>query len=132
MAYLAFAENAAGCATAPLPALATATGFSALEWSVIGIARRDRLSTLRQPGRRMARVRTVLFGERPNPRLADTRLEALRRIAVLSWHHGYTVDSDEVRAFLNAGFDIRQYELLVDSIAADRARMTGARARRAA
>lgn len=130
MAYLAFAETAAGYADLPLDGGRTAT-LSALEWSVVALARRDSLSTLRQPGR-IAMAMGTLFGERPNPRLADPRLEALRRIAVLSWHHGYTVDGDEVRAFLNAGFDLRQYELVVDSIAADRARATSARARRAA
>lgn len=130
MAYLAFAETAAGCADLPLDSGRTAT-LSALEWSVVALARRDSLSSLRQPGR-IAMAMGTLFGERPNPRLADPRLEALRRIAVLSWHHGYTVDGDEVRAFLDAGFDLRQYELVVDSIAADRARATSARARRAA
>ncbi|MEZ0496191.1 hypothetical protein [Sphingomonas sp. IW22] len=130
MAYLAFAETAAGCADLPLDGGRTAT-LSALEWSVVALARRDSLSSLRQPGR-IAMAMGTLFGERPNPRLADPRLEALRRIAVLSWHHGYTVDGDEVRAFLDAGFDLRQYELVVDSIAADRARATSARARRAA
>ena len=37
-------------------------------------------------------------------------------MAVLSWHHGYSVPSNEVRAFLAAGYTPDQYELMVDSI----------------
>ncbi len=94
--------------------------LTALEWSVVTLAERDRLGSLRTPGR-MAMAMALLFGERTNPQLADPRLEALRRIAVLSWHHGYTVPSVEVRAFQAAGFTPDQYELVVDSIALGRA-----------
>lgn len=89
--------------------------LSALEWLVVAIARRDRLSSLRTPGR-MAMALGTLFGNGRNPRLADPRLEALRRIAVLSWRRGYTVPGHEVRAFLAAGYTPEQYELVVDSI----------------
>jgi hypothetical protein len=59
----------------------------------------------------------TLFGRsRPNPRLADQRLEALRRVAVLGWHYGYTIPTEELRAFLAAGFSLDQYELVQDSI----------------
>lgn len=123
MAYLAFAEGVAGGVTALAPApqlkLVETPRFSALEWSVIALARRDRLSTLRTPGR-VAVAMGRLFGERHNPRLADPALEALRRMAVLTWHHGYSVASEEVRSFTDAGFTLDQYELMVTSIAADR------------
>lgn len=131
MGYLAFAETAAGSAVAPISYAAPEARFSALEWSVIALARRDGLSSLREPGRISAAM-GVLFGERPNPRLADPKLEVLRRLAVLSWHHGYTVPGEAVRAFLDAGFSARQYELMVDSIAVDRERRSAARASRAA
>lgn len=127
MAYLAFAETAGG-ASAPIPFFtqapapaAPAASFSALEWSVVALAERDRVSSLRTPGA-MAVALGALFGERPNPRLADERLEALRRMAVLSWHHGYTVPSREIAAFVGAGFTLDHYELLVDSIGVARAR----------
>jgi hypothetical protein len=133
MGYLAFAETAAGSAVAPVsfaPAAEPAR-FSPLEWSVIALAKRDRIASLREPGR-ISTAMGLVFGERPNPRLADPRLEALRRLAVLSWHYGYTVPGDAVRGFLSAGFTARQYELMVDSIAADREKSSAARARRAA
>lgn len=122
MAYLAFAETAVGSAAAPAPVrLQPRPAFSPLEWSVIALARRDRIASLREPGR-IAVAMGVLFGERPNPRLADPKLEALRRMAVLSWLYGYEVDTSEIRRFVQAGYDLRQYELMVDSIAADKAR----------
>ena len=54
--------------------------LGALEWLVVAIARRDRFSSLRRPGRLSTALRSV-FGS-PNPMLADERLEALRRMAV--------------------------------------------------
>ncbi|MDE0879028.1 MAG: hypothetical protein OSB00_10265 [Sphingomonas bacterium] len=153
MAYLAFQENIGDQPTALPPSmsasLAPSTGsvmrdvsgpitdigttlsastprLSALEWSVVALAERDRLSTLRVPGR-MAVAMRILFGDSPNPQLADPRLEALRRIAVLSWHHGYTIPSFEVSAFLAAGFSNDLYELVVDSISRGRARASARR-----
>jgi len=123
MAYVAFAEGIGGATHNPaldLRPLPSATaGFTALEWSVIAIAQGDRLHTLRQPSR-MGMALGALFGERHNPRLADPRLEALRRIAVLGWHHGYAVPEREVAGFVEAGFSNAHYELLMGSIAAGR------------
>ena len=90
-----------------------------LERSVIGIARQDGLSTLRQPGR-LSRWLGVLFGVRISPQLADPKLEALRRIAVLSWKRGYAIASAEVKAFLAVGYTPAFYELVVDTIASAR------------
>jgi len=128
MAYLACAEagmSAPGEAVTLTPrADTTPARLTALEWSVVAIARKDRLSSLRSPGR-MSIALGVLFGEGHNPRLADPRLEALRRMAVLTWHNGYTVPPHEVRAFLAAGFSADQYELMVDSIGVARRRSDG-------
>ena len=118
MGYLAFSEIGGGGAVAERAPAAEPARLSALEWSVVAIAWGDRLSSLRQPGR-LARAMGAVFGGH-NPRLADTRLEALRRMAVLTWHHGYTVPPHEVRAFGAAGYSDEQYELLVDSIGAAR------------
>lgn len=126
MASLNFAaaDGAAPLATeAPTSA---ARGFSGLEWSVIAIARRDRLASLKEPGR-VATALGTLFGTWQNARLADGRLEALRRIAVLAWHKSYAVPLSELRAFLAAGFSLDQYETLQTSIGRGRARMTTSR-----
>ena len=114
MAYLAKIEPS-GSAPIALPALASAKpGFSPLEWSVIRLARVDRLWTIRPAGR-LRRFWNWLLG-RGNPELANERLEALRRIAVLTWHFGFTVPGEDVRDFLSAGFTADQYELMAASI----------------
>jgi hypothetical protein len=134
MAYLSFTElNADGLATAqpgqiatefapsadPIPGAAPAPRLSALEWSVVALAAKDPLSSLRTPGR-MAIAMGALFGDRRHPALADPRLEALRRIAVLGRHQGYTVSPSEIRAFVAAGFSEDHYELVIDSLNAAR------------
>lgn len=130
MAYLAFTETQGGQRAAdPAPTAATRSvtpterepALSALEWSVVALAERDRLSTLRTPSR-IAVALGTLFGERANPRLADARLETLRRTAVMSWHYGFNVPTRIISDFVAAGFSAAQYELLVDSVEAARAK----------
>ncbi len=120
MAYLNFSEisGAPVVATAPRKA---AAGLTSLEWSVVALAQRDGLASLGQPGRMAMALGVIFGGDRPNPRLADTRLEALRRIAVLAWRRGYAVPVSELRAFLAAGFSDEQYEVLQASISRGRA-----------
>lgn len=125
MAYLmpdadytpARAASAPAPVTAPIadPTAGPIARLSGLEWSVVALARNDRLSSLRRPGR-MALALGILFKQPHNPMLADERLEALRRMAVLAWHHGYTVPSEELKRFLRAGFSPDQFELMMESI----------------
>ncbi len=89
--------------------------LSALEWAVVALARQDTLASLREPGR-LSVALGQLFGRKANPRLADPRLEALRRMAVLSWHHRFAVPAQEVSDFLAAGFTAEQYETMLGSI----------------
>ena len=101
-----------------LPAIAAANrskpDFSKLEWSVIRLARIDKLWTIRAAGR-VRRFFNWVVG-RGNPELANPRLEALRRMAVLTWHYGFTVPGEDVANFLSAGFSPDQYELMAGSI----------------
>ena len=124
MAYLAPIETHTARPVVFLPKVAPAQApaaptpeFSALEWSVIRLARVDGLSTLREPGR-LGRFINWLMGRSGSPELANPKLEALRRMAVLSWHFGFTVPGDDVADFLAAGFSAEQYELLVHSVRA--------------
>ncbi len=124
MAYLARVEPHTAQPVVFLPKLvpasapvAPAPDFSALEWSVIRLARVDGLSTLREPGP-IGRFINWLMGRGGTPELANPQLEALRRIAVLTWHFGFTVPGDDVADFLAAGFSPEQYELMVHSIRA--------------
>jgi hypothetical protein len=118
MAFISFAEGE--LLHAPAPSVAPRPSFSALEWSVIALARRDRLGTLNQPGR-ISKAIASLFGLWRDSTLADGRLEALRRMAVLAWHKGHTVPVSELRAFKAAGFSSDQYEMLQASIGSGRA-----------
>jgi hypothetical protein len=122
MAYLDFAFHGAAASGERQNHAAnrSESGFSAIEWSVIAFARRERLSSLREPSR-VARALGSLFGFARNPRLTDERLEALRRVAVLAWHSGYQLPASELRAFQQAGFTLEQYDALQASIGRGRA-----------
>ena len=124
MAYLNFATLQGSPIATPddvTVAPRTQTGLSALEWQVVAIAQHDRLSSLEKPGKLATALTMIFGGQRPNPELADTRLEALRRLAVLAWHKGYTVPRAAIRAFHEAGFTTEQYETLLASISRGRA-----------
>ena len=97
----------------PIPT-ADSADFSPLEWSVIRLARIDRLWTIRASGS-LRRFFNWLAG-RGNPSLANPQLEALRRMAVLTWHYGFTVPSGDIAEFLSAGFSTDQYELMAGRI----------------
>lgn len=88
--------------------------FSELEWSIIRLARTNPLWTVRPRGP-IRRFWNWLLG-RSNSELANPRLEALRRISVLSWHFGFVISSEDLADFLSAGFSTDQYELLVSSV----------------
>ena len=120
MAYAARIEphNAEPIALRAVPANDIAKpDFSRLEWSVIRLAKVDSMSTLREPGR-LGRFVNWLLNRKGSPELANERLESLRRMAVLSWHYGFTVPGEDVASFLSAGFSPDQYELMVRSIRA--------------
>jgi hypothetical protein len=129
MAYLEFAPAGVGAiidrpnvtsfGANPRSFAAAATGFTQLEWQVVDLAQRDRLSSINRPGP-IARALHWLFGGAVKTALSDPRLEALRRIAVLSWYRGFSVAPAEVRAFLAAGFTVDQYETLLARINAIR------------
>jgi len=101
--------------TAALPARLTA-----LEWSIVALAERDGLSSIREPSRFIAALGAMFGIKRPNP-LANEQLEALRKIAILAWHYGWNVPKSELAAFLAAGFSTDQFELIQNSIGQARA-----------
>ena len=125
MAYLNLAEMQGTAIAMPRDLIVakprTVTGLSALEWQVVAIAQHDRLSTLEKPGRMAIALGVIFGGERANPRLADPKLEALRRISVLAWHKGFRLPQHEIRAFQEAGYTADQLETLLASISRGRA-----------
>jgi hypothetical protein len=123
MAYMNFSALQGSPVAMPADMIAAPrrAGFSALEWQVVAIAQRDRLSSLSAPGPLSMALGMLFGGQRANPKLADPALEALRRVAVLAWHRGYAVPPAEIRAFHEAGFTPDQYETLLASISRGRA-----------
>ncbi len=89
--------------------------LSALEWSVVAMAERDGLASIREPGR-LASALAGIFGISQPNRLANERLEALRRISIFAWRSGWNVPKKELAAFLEAGFTTDQFELIQGSI----------------
>lgn len=125
MAYLDLADTAfapaASFGFAPARAVNTAVAeFGSREWTIIRLAREDGLSSLREESEFVAFLR-LIFGVTRKPPLSNPRLEALRRIAVLSWHHGYNIASSEVGAFLAAGFSPDHYDAMLAHIGRERA-----------
>lgn len=123
MAYLDLADMAGNAAALPafLATPREETKLSALEWQVVAIAQRDRMSSLEKPSRLSIALGMIFGGERGNPRLADPKLEALRRVAVLSWHRGFRVPQSEIQRFYDAGYTPGQLETLLTSISRGRA-----------
>ena len=100
-------------------AAAALPGFSALEWSVIALAKNDSLASLATPGR-MSRALGSVFGLSTASRLADPKLEALRRLSVHAWRRGFALPMAEINRFVAAGFAEAQIETLVTSITGQR------------
>lgn len=74
-----------------------------IERSVIQLARTDRASSLRTPGR-IAAALGWLIGWTPASKLADPRLEALRRYAVSFRLRGDALPAEEADRLIGAGF----------------------------
>ena len=127
MAYMDAYNQFAAPLTATDVTPVTSGDFSALEWQVIALARRDNLASLQAPGR-LSRALGGLFGVAAKSILADPRLEALRRLAVQAWHRGFAVPVSEIVRFKEAGFSIDQVKVLLTSIGASRAAPRRARA----
>ncbi|WP_300974927.1 hypothetical protein [Sphingomonas sp. LHG3406-1] len=93
--------------------------LSALEWSVVALAERDTIASLKEPGRIAAALENLFGRHRPN-KMANPRLEVLRRLSVFAWRQGWKVPDSELKAFLAEGFTLDHYELVQASIAASR------------
>lgn len=130
MAYIDFAQPLPAVGDGiSLPAIrdrikAVAAGFSPMEWQIVRLAQTDGLSSLREPGR-WSRFKALLFGPQPHFKLADAKLEALRRLAVEAWHEGFAVRPSAIRHFREAGFSEGQVETLLSAVTAARRTIKG-------
>lgn len=87
--------------------------FSSLEWLVIAIGAQDESVPLQWSA--IGRSLLALFGGAPQP-LASPCLEALRRMASVARHYGWSMPAADVGAFLHAGWNEAQLERLIDSV----------------
>ena len=118
MAYVKFAaaqDVSAESARAGESAIAESGGLGRNEWSVVDFARNDGLWSLNPDGFLQRLVR-ILFGIRPPRPLANDRLEALRRFAVIAWNKG-AVGPGQVREFIAAGFSYGDAKQVLEHIA---------------
>lgn len=94
-----------------VPGGTSETRFDPLELKVIALAEADPVASIGPPTR-FRRFFERWFGfELPHP-LANERLEALRRFAVLSRLSDGRLPAGEVKAFLSAGFSLLQARAL--------------------
>ena len=93
------------------PSVSLSGSLTSIEWLIVALAQRDPLSSIEKPGR-IAMMLGALFGDRPNPQLADPRLEALRRFAVLVRNLRDHLPGEETARFLAAGFSRTQARLV--------------------
>lgn len=112
MSFIAFDMAAATIARSATdqPETTAVETFSMLEWSVIQASDADDRSTLEEPGRILRAFHGLLGVSRKN-RLANPRLEVLRRMSVLLRSRD-PVTADDESAFRAAGFTDRQLDLL--------------------
>jgi hypothetical protein len=90
---------------------ARSASFTALERQVIVLAEADPVASIGAP-KRFTRFFERWFGfKRPSP-LANERLEALRRFAVLARVPGGQLPAEEVKRFLAANFSLPQARAL--------------------
>lgn len=119
MAYLDLSEpRLALAATAPVARQRAVNEqrFSAEELAVIALSRHDSPATLSAPGR-VRRFLDTLFDIRRGNALADPRLEALRRMAILLRRGIDRISSDETARFLASGYSCSHFKALAGHVA---------------
>ncbi|NKI97973.1 hypothetical protein [Novosphingobium sp. SG707] len=106
MAYLDLTQGFISTGPAAAPSAQNSRFIPALtrlERLAIHIAQSDGIDSLAQPERGNRFMRWLFRADQPNP-LADPRLEALRRYAVLLRLRGGAMPAGETRRLLDAGF----------------------------
>jgi hypothetical protein len=118
MAFIDFAQPAAilPATTAVLVVPTMVEEFSPLEQRVIELSHDDGLESL-QPPRERSWLKRLLFGPPPpSRRLANERLEALRRLAVEARHRGWQIRPSAISAARLVGFSDAQIGRVIDTI----------------
>ena len=118
MAYRQFGPTAELSADSQPASESPPAGLGSSEWSVVEAARKDGLWSINPEGFVQKLVR-IVAGIRPPLPLANERLEALRRFAVLAWNKGM-VGAGQVCDFIEAGFSRNDAQKILDYIGRQR------------
>lgn len=95
--------------------------LSRFERRIVELARDDGLATLLPQRKRGWFARLILGPQPPSPMLANEQLEALRRLAVQAWHHGYTLPASVMKEARTAGHSEAKIGAVIDLIGRSRA-----------
>jgi hypothetical protein len=101
-------------------ALSDDTALNSLEQRIVELARDEGLDTLRPVRKRSWLARFVFGPTPPSKMLANEQLEALRRLAVQTWHHGYTLPVSALREAREAGHSEIKIGAVIDTIGRSR------------
>jgi len=95
--------------------------LSRFERRIVELARDDGLAPLLPQRKRGWFARLILGPQPPSPMLANEQLEALRRLAVQAWHHGYTLPASVMKEARTAGHSEAKIGAVIDLIGRSRA-----------
>lgn len=123
MAFIDFSDAALQALPISLvPSANTASETLTLtERRILALARTDGMQSLKPARKRGWFLRFVLGPTPPSPTLANERLEALRRLAVRAWHHGYTLPVSALKEARAAGWSEAKIGAVIDTIGRTRA-----------
>ncbi|WP_285017566.1 hypothetical protein [Novosphingobium sp. fls2-241-R2A-195] len=123
MAFIDFSDAALQALPISLAPSAKTPGepLTLTERRILALARTDGMQSLKPQRKRGWLARLILGPTPPSPMLANERLEALRRLAVRAWHHGYTLPVSALKEARDAGYSEAKIGAVIDTIGRTRA-----------
>lgn len=98
----------------------TPSVLSEVELRIVDLARTDGLNSLKPRRKRGWLLRLVLGASPPSLMLSNKRLEALRRVAIYAWQHGYTIPVSVLKDAQELGNSEAKIGAVMDTIARNR------------
>lgn len=118
MAFIDFTD--AALQALPTQTSHTVETLTAIEHRIVALARDDGMQSLKPQRKRGWLARLILGPNPPSPTLANEQLEALRRLAVRAWHHGYTLPVSALKDARDAGYSEAKIGAVIDTIGRSR------------
>ncbi|MFC3215140.1 hypothetical protein [Novosphingobium panipatense] len=118
MAFIDFSD--AALQVLPNPVDYPLSSLTEMEQRIVALARADGLQSLKPVRKRGWLARLILGPTPPSPMLANEQMEALRRLAVRAWHHGYTLSASALAEAREAGYSDAKIGAVIDAIGRSR------------